>query len=149
MKLDYKDRGEYIYTIYIFGQPEFILIENESIIDVNIKDKKSNDDYSTLEIIYSDVFFDYNMRNIKKDNFLVIIVVCNSVGQFLRQLDINVESIKFGNHPYIDCINFSFEQITINKGYHSIPSTFQQASDVYKSERISYIRNSIINKILS
>jgi hypothetical protein len=148
MKMDFKDRSEYNYSIYFYSEPNFLLLENSSIIDVNIREKKIDDKISTLEVMYSDVFFDYNIRNIKKKNFLIIIIIHNHTGQFLQQITIHGESLSFGNHPHIDCVNFNFQQMTNNKAWKSIPNDFQKAEEIYKSERLSYIRESRINKIL-
>jgi penicillin-binding protein-related factor A (putative recombinase) len=145
--MDFKDRGEYKYTIYFYCKPNFLLLEDGCIVDVNIREKDSKEN-STLEIIYSDTFFDFNIKNIEKKNTLILIIIHNQTNQFLQQIEIHGESLTFGNHPHIDCINFNFKQITNNKAWKSIPNDFIKAEEVYKSERLSYIRESRINKIL-
>ena len=146
--MDFKDRSEYNYSIYFYSKPNFLLLEDNDIIDINIRDKKIDGETSTLEVMYSDVFFDYNIRNIKKKNFLIIIMVNNQVNQFLQQITIHGESLSFGEHPHISCANFNFKQMSNNKVWKSMPSEFHKAEEVYKSDRLSYIRESIINKIL-
>ena len=109
---------------------------------------KSGLELQSLEIIYSDTFFDFNIKNIEKKNTLILIIIHNQTNQFLQQIEIHGESMMFGNHPHIDCVNFNFKQRTNNKVWKSIPNDFSRAEEVYKSERLSYIRESRINKIL-
>ena len=38
-----KERDEYIYTIYLFSEPYFMVLDDESIIDVNLDAGRGGD----------------------------------------------------------------------------------------------------------
>lgn len=134
-----KERDEYKYIVYFYSEPNFMVLENESIIDISL-----HEDLKRVDINYSDYFFDFNLKNCKDSEFTVVTQCYNRVGQFLEQLEISGENISFDNN----ILTLNYEQLTSNKAWASINQLWEKASDVYNRERISYYRQSKIETIL-
>ncbi len=134
-----KERDEYKYIVYFYSEPNFMVLENESIIDISL-----HEDLKRVDINYSDYFFDFNLKNCKDSEFTVVTQCYNRVGQFLEQLEISGENISFDNN----ILTLNYEQLTSNKAWASINQLWEKASDVYNRERISYYRQSKIERIL-
>jgi hypothetical protein len=153
-----KERIEYYYEIYLYSEPYFMLLEDESIIDVNIKDeinpysyKESKRMYGAkpqrqyIEIQYDDVFFDYNLKSSKRDMFSVVVVVYNRSGQFLQQMDLHGEDLIVEGS---NLLRLYYEQVTNNQAFASISPKWGDAIDTYKRERVSYLRDVKIDTLL-
>ncbi len=134
-----KERDEYKYIVYFYSEPNFMVLENESIIDISL-----HEDLKRVDINYSDYFFDFNLKNCKDSEFTVVTQCYNRVGQFLEQLEISGDTISFDNN----ILTINYEQLTSNKAWASINQLWEKASDVYNRERISYYRQSKIERIL-
>lgn len=145
--MDKKDRSEYKYEIYLFSEPYFIYLEDDSIVDINIEDREYDDINSKDKLIleYDDVFFDYNIRNSNRDKFSVTIYSFNRMDQFLKQTDIHGEDMIIKNNSII----LNFDQITNNNAWYSVNTNFILAVDVYQRDRISYYRDKKIDKLLN
>lgn len=151
-----KERDEYIYTIYLFSEPYFMVLDDESIIDVNILKeevkipKKSTRWYGMptpkqiLELKYNDTFFEYNLKSSNRDTFSVNIQTYNKMGQFLQQVELHGENI----HIKDNVMTLKFDQVTNNNAWPSINPKFESAADLYKRERVSYLRDLKIDTLL-
>lgn len=143
-----KDRSEYDYEVYLFSEPYFMYLKNDSIIDININQKNKYDDIESKDAIileYNDVFFDYNIRNSNRDRFSITIYSFNKTGQFLQQLDIHGENMIIENSSII----LEFDQITNNNAWYSVNTKFATAAEIYQRERMSYYRDRKIDNILN
>lgn len=151
-----KPRSEYYYEVYLYSEPYFILLEDESIIDVNLKSetynfKESRRMYGVkepkkyIEFEYNDVFFDFNLRSSGRLIFTVVVVVYNSTGQFLQQMDLLGEDLVIENNTF----RLYYEQITNNNAFASINPKWGSAIDIYKRERVSYLRDKKIDTLLN
>lgn len=161
MSLNYKDRDEYTYSIFFYSEPYFILLENQEIVDITIKQeekqiqKKSTRMYGIkqpkklLEIVYNDDFFDCNLITSKRDYFSITIQIFNRTGQFLQQIELLGENLKKAKSNEGITITLNYDQVTNNNAWPSLPPQFQEASEVYKREKVSYLRDLQIKKILS
>lgn len=152
--MDKKDRSEYKYEIYLFSEPYFLYLEDESVIDANIIEghgKEHSEIYGHIKsknkftLDYDDEFFDFNLKGSNRKKFSVIVNIFNTTGQFLNQLEFHGENLEIG----ISTLVLEYEQISNNNAWNSINPEFIKAADVYKSERVSYLRDKKINKILS
>ena len=133
-----KPRDEYNYNVYICSEPFFMLLENDSIIDINLDSKKY------IKVHYDDIFFDHNLKGSKKTTFSVVIVTYNTVGQFLRQIDLLGEDLVIEDNGF----RLYYEQITDNNMSLSLNPKWTSAIDMYKRERLSYLRDRKIQTIL-
>lgn len=138
-----KDRIEYSYDVYLFSEPYFMYLENNSIVDINILYENKSKDIIRIE--YDDIFFDYNIKNSNRDKFSITIYSFNRTGQFLQQLDMHGENMIIKDNSII----LEFDQITNNNAWYSVNTKFVIAADVYQRERISYYRDRKIDKLLN
>ena len=140
-----KPRAEYHYEAYLYSEPYFLLLEDESIIDINLNTNESPDSRKYIDFHYNDPFFDFNLRGRKRDTFSIVVITHNRTGQFLQQMDL------LGEDLVVECSNrfrFSYEQITTNGAFASINPQWVSAIDVYKKERVSYLRDKKIDTLL-
>lgn len=151
-----KPRSEYYYEVYLYSEPYFMLLEDESIIDINLKSENYNYKESRrkfgatvpkkyIEFEYNDVFFDFNLKNSKRLIFSVVVVVYNATGQFLQQMDLLGEDLITENNKF----RLYYEQITNNGAFASINPKWGNAIDLYKRERVSYLRDKKIDTLLN
>lgn len=133
-----KEREEYKYEAYIYSEPNFMVLENESIIDISIIEESKK-----LIIDYNDYFFEFNLRNCKSE-FSIVSQCYNRTGQFLEQIQINADNFIIQDNRVI----FDYDQKISNKAFASISQKWESASDIYKRERFAYYRQSKIEKIL-
>ena len=153
-----KSRSEYYYEVYLFSEPYFILLEDESIIDMNLKDEINPNSYKEskrmygdtppkkfVEIQYNDIFFDHNLKSSKKDTFSVVVVVYNATGQFLQQIDLNGEDLVIEGS---NLFKLYYEQMIVNSSTPSINPNWGNAIDTYKRQRGSYFRDVKIDTLL-
>jgi hypothetical protein len=133
------------YKIYLYSEPHFLILTDESIIDINLK---SNLKKKKLEIYYDDNFFDFNLKSSKKSEWLVTIQSFDLKDKFIYQIDLHGESIKIGNKKSKNFLSLIYDQISNNNGWASIPPLFEQAELEYTRSRFSYLRNLKLNLIL-
>lgn len=138
-----KPRTEYYYEAYLYSEPYFMLLDDESIIDINIKDDSEKNKY--IELQYDDVFFDYNLKNSKRNMFSVVVVVYNRNGQFLQQMDLHGEDLLIEGS---NLFRLYYEQVTNNSAFPSLNPRWEEAIDTYKRERVSYLRDVKIDTLL-
>ena len=153
-----KPRMEYYYEVYLFSEPYFMVIEDDSIIDLNLKEEVNPNSYKEskrmygikpqrkyIEIQYDDVFFDYNLKGCKRDMFSVVVVVYNATGQFLQQMDLHGEDLIIEGS---NLLRLYYDQLTLNSANPSINPNWGNAIDTYKRERVSYLRDVKIDTLL-
>jgi hypothetical protein len=98
-----------------------------------------------IEFQYDDVFFDYNLKNSKRNMFSIVVVVYNRAGQFLQQMDLHGEDLLIEGS---NLLKLYYDQITNNQAFPSINPLWGDAIDVYKRERVSYLRDVKIDTLL-
>ena len=139
-------RNEYIYQIYLFCDPFLLVLENDSIIDFNI-DKISNisnkEDILKLEI--KDKFFYNKLRTLEEKDFLLVLQTYDLSKNFLNQLELFGEDFNIESNFII----FKFKSSISNKTFPSLSPYWKNAIELYKKERVSYLRNSVIENILN
>lgn len=132
------------YEFFLFCEPYFLLLENDSIIDANLsKSEKTN--IETLVIETEDIFFQENIKIIESKDFSITLQSYDENGNFLYQID------SFGEDFYINQnkIVFECQSLLTNQVKASLNPLFNTAIDIYKKERVSYIRNSRIETVLN
>lgn len=144
-----KPRKEYSYDAYLYSEPYFMLLEDESIIDINLKVETVPNLFTEskkyIEFRYDDTFFNFNLKNSKRNTFSIVVVTYNTAGQFLQQMDLLGEDLVIeGNNGF----RLYYEQITNNGAFASINPQWESAIDVYKRERVSYFRDRKIDTLL-
>ena len=151
-------KREEIYDIYFFSEPYFMVLGNDEIIDINIRDeevlyKKTSRYFGTtprnkkiIEIIYNDDYFDTNLKNSKRDNFSLTILLHKNDGTFIQQWDIHGEKLIISKEKVL---KFTFYQITKNSGWKSIHPKFIEATINYQSEKKKWDRDKKITELLS
>ena len=153
-----KPRIEYHYEVYLYSEPYFILLEDDCIVDINLKEELNPNSYKDskrlsgttpqkkyIEIQYDDVFFDYNLKGCKRDMFSVVVVVYNNTGQFLQQMDLHGEDLFIEGS---NLLRLYYEQLNLNSANPSINPNWENAIDIYKRERVSYLRDVKIDTLL-
>ena len=155
MSTNSKPRSEYYYEVYLYSEPFFMLLEDESVIDINLNSENYNfkeskrmfgipDPKKFIQCEYNDSFFDFNLKNSKKNMFNVVVVIYNSTGQFLQQMDLLGEDLIIENNTF----KLYYKQITNNGAFTSINPQWGSAIDLYKRERVSYLRDKKIDTLL-
>jgi hypothetical protein len=139
-----KPRSEYSYEAYLYSEPYFMLLENDCIIDINLKENPNTNIKKYIEFQYNDLFFDYNLKNCKKDMFSVVVIVYNQSGQFLQQMDLHGEDLFIDNNLF----RLNYDQVTNNGAFVSINPNWVEAIDIYKRQRVSYLRDVKIDTLL-
>lgn len=156
------NRKEHLYEIYFYSEPHFFVLENDEIIDVNMHslDREPNYRFSQknygpdkenyyLDITYQDYFFEQNLINSKKEDFLVIIQNFSSkTGFFLHQIQIQGDVISSGRKDGSNYIRLVYDQMITND-LGNLPPKFSPATIVYKQERASYFRDKKIDALLN
>ena len=135
----------HIYELYLFCEPYLILLDNESIIDANILKDDVNKKESKLIIETNDEFFFLNLDYIEEKDFFIVLQTFETDGHFSHQFEF------FGEDFYLEDnkVIFNFQTISTNHISPSISPYWENAIISYKSKRVSYIRNSKIESLLS
>lgn len=139
-------RNEYICQIYLFCEPYLLVLDDEFIIESDIdkfKDISEKDDFFKIKV--SDIYFHENLIRIEEKDFFLIVQSFDLSNKFTNQLELFGEDFVIENQE----ITFKFESITINNAYPSINPYWKEAIELYKKERVSYLRNSVIENILN
>jgi len=151
-----------LYEIYFFSEPYFMVLENNSIVDINIRKEEALPVYKKtvrrfgpikqkqiIEITYNDDYFDANLKQSDRETFTLIVISHNQDGTFIQQLDIHGESLVVSKILKNKVLRFTFEQITTNSGWMSVHPKFLEAHDNYISEKKKWDRDKKISQILS
>jgi hypothetical protein len=152
-----KGRGEYYCEVFLYTDTHLLILDDISILDINLKEhpvsynyKKTSQVYGIpdqkRQIIfkYDDVFFEYNLMNIDRCEYGINVLLYNKFGQFLQQIDILGENLIKSKNMF----SFEYKQLSNNTAFSSINPKFGNAIDVYKKERLSYLRNVKIDNII-
>jgi hypothetical protein len=147
-----KPRIEYHYEAYLYSEPYFMVLEDDCIVDINLKEELNPNSYKDskrqkkyIEIQYDDVFFYYNLKGCKRDMFSVVVVVYNRAGQFLQQMDLHGEDLVIEGS---NLLRLYYKQLNLNSANPSINPNWGNAIDIYKRERVSYLRDVKIDTLL-
>lgn len=139
-------RNNYIYQIYLFCNTYLLVLEDESIFDINLDKLSSNDNNENIiKLETSDNFFHHNLKMLKKKDFSLITQSFDKSNKFISQIELYGEDFTIEPNEII----FQFESITINNAYPSISPYWERAIDLYKKERVSYLRNIQIETLLN
>ena len=135
-----------MYKIYFYSEPNFLYIDSESIIDLDLK---RIDNKNIFEMRYGDYFFDFNLKNSKSKNWLVTIQSFDVNGKFLLQSNINGDNLKIKKIKNGNSIKLEYDQISNNKIWSSLPPIFEQGEEEYTNCKLSYLRNLKLESILN
>lgn len=132
------------YELYLFCKPYLLLLEDDLIIDANLSKSENNSVDNLLVIESSDQFFLENIKVIKNKDFVITLQCFDLHGNFTYQIE------SFGENFTIEDNKFVFEcqSILTNQVSPNLNPNYKNAIELYKSERVSYIRNSLIENIL-
>lgn len=133
------------YKIYFYSEPYFLILDKNSIIDINLQ--VSKDKTKTVEIKYSDDFFDLNLDYVDTKDWSLTVQEFDEKGKFTSQIDIYGENLKIKKNKSHRTLILEYNQITNNNGWASIPKVFESAEDVYQKSKQSYKRDLAIKNI--
>ena len=134
-----------MYKIYFYSEPNFLYIDSESIIDLDLK---RIDDKNIFEMKYNDYFYDFNLKNSKSKNWLVTIQSFDEDGKFVLQSNIHGDNLKIRKIKNGNSIKLEYDQISNNKIWSSLPPIFEQGEQEYTKGKLSYVRNLKLESIL-
>jgi hypothetical protein len=104
----YKSRYQYFYEVYLYSKPYFLHLENDIITEIDTEEVDSK--YRKLIIKYNDLFLEYNLTQNPVTEYSVTIIIFNSKGDFLQQIDLHGDQLQSGKNY----INFLFESVSNN-----------------------------------
>jgi hypothetical protein len=134
-----------MYKLYFYSKPNFLYIDSESIIDLDLK---ISEDKKCFEMIYNDEFFYKNFKSSKTRNWSLVIQSFDENGNFILQTDLNGEKLKLKKLKKDFYLSLEFDQITNNKVWPSIPPIFEYSEINFKNEKISYNRHLKLNELM-
>ena len=132
-----------LYKIYFYSQPHFLVLDTDSVVDINLISDKNK----IIEIIFSDVFFELNLKKTKCKDWSLTIQIFDKDNKFTSQIDLNGENMKVSNTKKGKKIKFNYDQITNNNGWASVPKVFEKAEFDYMNYKISYLRDKKLKEI--
>jgi hypothetical protein len=140
-------RRDYIYQFYLKIEDEIIFLENDLILDLNLgKSDLSKTSEDLIAVDFSDkYFFDLVSSYPNESDCYMVAQVFNIDGIFIQQLEINSEKFTIES----DRIIFEFDQINLNKAWSSINPKWLSKIEEYKEKRISTLRSTAIETLLS
>ena len=150
-----KLRGEYYYELYLYTDVNLILLEDESIIDMKSKGEAYSyrenrihygipDPKLTIEVKYNDVFFESNLVKLGEFDINMLIIIYNRNGQFLKQIEMSGENLNISKNLF----SLGYTQLTNNSAFSSINPNWGPLIDIYKRERLIYLRDVKIDNII-
>jgi hypothetical protein len=139
-------RSESIYQIYLFCEPYLLVLDNESIIDVNLgRFQATSKEEDLLVVEIEDIFFHENLKLIGEKDFSLILQSYDKTDKFISQIELYGEDFTIESNK----ITFKFDSLTVNSAYPSVNPYWISAIDLYKKERVSYLRNIQIETLLN
>lgn len=135
------------YKVYFYSSPNFLILKDDDIIDINLVQRGKNK-LKKIEIVYSDDFFDFNIKKTKSKEWSLTVQIFDINKVFQLQLDLQGENLKFSERKSGKVISFTYEQITNNNGWPSLPKVFESAEIDYDQYKRSYIRNEKIKQLI-
>ena len=136
-----------LYKVYFYSSPNFLILKYDDIVDINLVERGKNK-VKKIEIIYSDDFFDLNMKKTKSKDWSLTVQIFQEDKTFQLQLDLHGEDLKFSQRKKGKVLSFTYEQITNNNGWPSLPKVFQTAEIDYDQYKKSYTRNEKLNQLI-
>lgn len=136
-----------LYKVYFYSSPNFLILKYNDIIDINLVERGKNK-VKKIEIIYSDDFFDFNIKKTKSKDWSLTVQIFNLDKTFQLQLDLHGEDLKFSQRKSGKVLSFTYEQITNNNGWPSLPKVFENAEVDYDQYKKSHIRNTKLNQLI-
>jgi hypothetical protein len=138
---------ENLYKVYFYSSPNFLILKYDDIIDINLVERGKNK-IKKIEIIYSDDFFDFNIKKTKSKDWSLTVQIFNIDKTFQLQLDLHGEDLKFSQRKLGKVLSFTYEQITNNNGWASLPKVFENAEVDYDQYKRSFIRNEKLKQLI-
>lgn len=138
------NKRECFYEFYLYCNPNLFILEDDSIVDVNLVKSVTSKKIDSLEIETDDSFFIKKLSIIEEKDFSIVLQSFDKEEIFSQQLELFGEDFKIEDNK----ATFSFKSKSTNHVYPSINPFWKNAIELYKSERVSYIRNSKIEKLL-
>lgn len=154
-------RSEFIYELYLYSNPIFLVLLDSEIININIQNlnKESNYKFTTrrygpdkdeyyMDITYNDHFFQYNFENSNKEDFLITLqTFSKSNGFLIKQTQAHADVFESGRKDGSNYIRLIFDNMIIDD-LSRLPNEFIPAIISYNQERSKYLRDKKINEIL-
>jgi hypothetical protein len=123
-----------------------LVLDNESIIDMNLdKLQDISKQIELLVIEIEDIFFHENLKIISEKDFSLIVQSYDTNNKFISQLELYGEDFTIKSNK----VTFKFDSSTVNSAYPSINPYWKSAIELYKRERVSYLRNIQIETLLN
>lgn len=135
---------EFKYNFYLFCKPYLLLLEDDLIIDANLIKSENKSTENLLIIESTDSFFLESISMLDDKDFIITLQCYDLNDNFSYQIE------SYGENFIIEENKFSFEcqSIFTNQINPTLNPNYKNAIELYKSERVSYIRNSKIENIL-
>ena len=141
-------KSEHLYEFFLFIDSNILLLENNSIIDINLKKFSSNSEKEDALVVETDEsFFFHRLQQINKleNDFSAVLQSYNSKsGWWESQIEIYGDNFKIEDNKIV----FEFDSMTVNRARPSINPYWQESIDSYRKERVSYLRNTQIETLL-
>jgi hypothetical protein len=135
------------YKIYFYSEPHFLVLNKEDVIDVNLTTTKKG--VKKIEIKYlHNSFFELNLQHCEHKDWSITIQIYDEFDICKSQIDLYGENIKLSKYKNFKILKLEYQQITNSNGWISIAKAFIDAEIVYEKAKLSYNRNSTINKLL-
>jgi hypothetical protein len=135
---------EWLYEFYLYCNPYLLVLEDDTIIDANLLKSESSIKEDILVVETDDMFFSENLCRIQDKDFFLVLQCYDKNENFTQQIELMGEEFEVENNKY----TFKFSQMSTNHVTPSINPRWYEVIDLYKKERVSYIRNSKIESIL-
>jgi hypothetical protein len=137
-----KVERNHTYNFFLIIERKVLVLEDEDIIDANLNTGNKSD--NKLILSTEDDFFIFTMSKFQNLDFMIVLQIYETDGSFSHQFELGGEFFEIKDKTII----FEFETISTNHVYPSISPYWKDEIELYKSDRVSYIRNSIIENIL-
>ena len=138
------NKRDLLYEFYLYCNPYLLVLEDDSIIDANILKSEFSLKEDILVVETDDIFFSNNLTKIQEKEFFLVLQCYDKDENFNQQIELMGEDFEIENNKYI----FKFSNMSTNHVIPSINPRWYEVIDLYKKERVSYIRNSKIESIL-
>jgi hypothetical protein len=149
------------YNIYLYSNPDFLFLNEESIINIEykqeeVKYKKSTRTFGVpepknlIEIEYTDEYFDATLKSLSENSFtsgseiFVCIASYNKCGTTIEQEELSSKKIEF----FKDKLIIEIDRLFLKGSVLGIHPGLKKAGIDYLSERRNWLRDSKINSII-
>lgn len=149
------------YNIYLYSNPDFLFLNEESIMNIEykqeeVKYKKTTRSYGVqepkkfIEIEYTDEYFDATLKSLSENSFTsgseiyVCIASYNKSGSTTDQEELTSKKIEFFKNKLV----IEIDRLFLNGSVLGVHPKLKQAGIDYLSERKNWLRDSKINSII-